>query len=149
MTITEMVRSLVKNVFLPLVALCMVVVFSFVSFADEATTDKPVRENPAAGPDDSAQPGKIERAGQATGSGVERGGKATGRGVKRAGKATGSGIERAGKATSRGLNRAANATERGLRRAGKATGKGIKKGGEAVEKTFSGTDSAKEQPQQQ
>jgi hypothetical protein len=35
-----------------------------------------------------------------------------------------------------------------VNRAGNATGKGIKKGGEAVEKTFSGTDSAKEQPQQ-
>jgi hypothetical protein len=138
MTITEMVRSLGKNVFLPLVALCMVGVFSFVSFADEATTDKPATENPAAGTGESAPAGKIERAGQATGSGVERAGKATGRGVKRA-----------GKARSKGLNRAANATERGLKRAGKATGKGIKKGGEAVEKTFSGTDSAKEQPQQQ
>jgi hypothetical protein len=43
-----------------------------------------------------------------------------------------------------------------VRRAGKATGKaikkggeGIQKGGEAVEKPFSGTDSTKEQPQQQ
>ena len=145
MTSTEMVRTLGKNVFLPLIALCMVAVFSFVSFADEATTDPPAIQNPAAGTDDSAPAGKIERAGQATGSGVERAGNATGRG-----------IERAGNATSRGLNRAANATERGVRRAGKATGKGIKKGGEgvqkggeAVEKTFSGTDSAKVQPQQQ
>ena len=66
MTITEMVRSLGKNVFLPLVALCMVGVFSLVSFAEEATTDKPATENPAAGTDDSAPAGKIERAGQAT-----------------------------------------------------------------------------------
>ena len=129
MTMTEMVRTLGKNVFLPLVALCMVGVFSFVCFAEEATTDKPATENPAAGTDDSARGGKIERAGQATGGGVERAGKATGRGV-----------ERAGKATSRGLNRAANATERGVRRAGKATGRAIEKGGEAVEKPFSGTD---------
>ena len=129
MTITEMVRSLGKNVFLPLVALCMVGVFSFVSFADEATTEKPVTENPAAGTDGSAPAGKIERAGQATGGGIERAGEATSRGV-----------ERAANATERGLNRAADATEQGLRRAGEATGKGIKKGGEAVEKTFSGTD---------
>lgn len=133
MTITEMVRSLGKNVLLPLAALCMVGVFSFVSFADEATTDKPAAETPAAGTDDGAHAGKIERAGQATSGGVERAGKATGRG-----------IERAGKATSRGLNRAANATDRGVRRAGKVTGKGIEKGAEAVEKPFSGTDSAKE-----
>jgi len=46
------------------------------------------------------------------------------------------------------VTRAANATERGVRHFGKATGKGIKKGGQAVEKTFSGADSAKEQPQQ-
>src|SRR5208283_6141513 len=103
MTIAEMVRSLKKNVFLPFVALCMVGVFPFVSFADEATTDKPATENPSAGADDSARGGKIERAGQATGNGVERAGKATGKGVKRAGKATGSGIERAGNATGRGL----------------------------------------------
>jgi len=43
----------------------MVGVFSFVSFADEATTDKPATETPAAGTDDSAHAGKIERAGQA------------------------------------------------------------------------------------
>jgi len=129
MTITEMVRSLGKNVFLPLVALCMVGVFSLVSFADEATTDKPATENSAAGTDGSAPAGKIERAGQATGGGIERAGEATSRGV-----------ERAANATERGLNRAADATEQGLRRAGEATGKGIKKGGEAVEKTFSGTD---------
>jgi hypothetical protein len=142
MAITEMVRSLGKNVFLALVALCMVGVFSFVSFAEEATTNKPAAENPAAGTDDSGPAGKIEHVGQATAEGIEQAAKATGRG-----------IERAGEATSRGLNRAANATERELRRAGKATGKGIKKGGEgiqkggeAVEKTFSSTDSAQEQP---
>ncbi len=122
MTITEMVRSLGKNVFLPLVALCMVGVFSSVSFADEATTDKP----------------------------------ATGGAIERAGEATERGLNRAGEATERGVKRGANATKRGVKRAGKATGKGIKKGGEgvqkggeAVEKSFSGTDSAKEQPQQQ
>ena len=156
MTFTETVRSLRKCVFLPLAALCMIGIFSFVSFADDAALDKPATENPAAGTDNSAPAGKIERAGQATGSGVERAGEATAGGIERAGKATGRGIERAGKATSRGLNHAAKATERGLRRAGNATGKGIKKGGEgiqkggeAVEKTFSGPDSAKEQPQQQ
>jgi hypothetical protein len=115
MTVTEMVRSLGKNVFLPLVALCMVGVFSFVCFADEATTDKP----------------------------------ATGGAIERAAEATERGLNRAANATERGVKRGANATKRGVNRAGKATGKGIKKGGEAVEKTFSGTDSAKEQPQQQ
>ena len=145
MTITGMVRSLGKNVFLPLVALCMVGVFPLVSFAEEATTDKPATENPAAGTDHSAPAGKIERAGQATE-----------RGLNRAANATERGVNRAANATKRGVNRAANATERGVKRAGKATGKGIKKGGQgvqkggqAVEKTFSGTDSAKEQPQQQ
>jgi phosphoglucomutase len=49
MTITEMVRSLGRQVFLPLVALCMVGVFSFVSFADEATTDKPANGAPIGG----------------------------------------------------------------------------------------------------
>lgn len=149
MAIIEMVRSVGKNVFLVLVALCMVGVFSLVSFAEEATTNQPAAENPAAGTDDSGPVGKIEHAGQATAEGIEQAAKATGEGIEQAAKATGRGIERAGKATSRGLNRAANATERELRRAGKATGKGIKKGGEAVEKTFSGTDSAQEQPQQQ
>ena len=97
MTITEMVRTLGKNVFLPLVALCMVGVFSIVSFADEATTDKPVTENPAARTGESAPAGKIERAGQATSGGVERAGEATGKGVKRAAKATERGVNRAGK----------------------------------------------------
>jgi len=112
MVITEMARSLKKNVLLPLVALSMVGVFSFVSFADEATVDKPTTENPAVRTDDSAPAGKIERAGQATGRGVKRASNATGKGVKHAGKATGSGV-----------TRAANATGRGIERAGKATGR--------------------------
>ncbi|MHC1730162.1 MAG: hypothetical protein AB9866_29885 [Syntrophobacteraceae bacterium] len=133
MTIREMVRSLRNNVFLPLVVLCMVGGFPAVSFADEPTMDKAATETPAAGTDDRAPAGKVERAGQAAGSGVER----------------------AGRATGRGLTRAANATERGVRRAGRATGRGIskggrgvQKGGKAVEKTFSGKDSANEQPKQ-
>ena len=133
MTMTEMVRTLGKNVFLPLVALCMVGVFSFVCFAEEATTDKP-----------------------ATGGALERAGEATERGVKRGANATERGVKRGANATKRGVKRGANATKRGVKHAGKATGKGIEKGGEgvqkggeAVEKTFSGTDSAKEQPQQQ
>ncbi len=65
MTITEMVRPLKKNVFLPFVALCMVGVFPFVSFADEATTDKP------------ANGGAIERAGEATERGLNRAANAT------------------------------------------------------------------------
>ena len=104
-------------------------VFSSVSFAEEATTNQPGPKTPAAGTSQSAPPGKIERAGQATGKGIERGAKATERGVKRAGEATGRGIERGAKAT-----------ERGVKRAGEATGKGIKKAGEAIEKTFSGED---------
>ena len=129
MTITEMIRSIGEKVFLPFVALCLVGVFSSVSFAEEAKTNKPGPETPAAGTSQSAPPGKIERAGQATGKGIERGAKATERGVKRAGEATGRGIERGAKAT-----------ERGVKRAGEATGKGIKKAGEAIEKTFSGED---------
>ena len=93
MTITAMIRSIGEKVFLPFVALCIVGVFSSVSFAEEATTNQPAPETPAAGTPQSAPPGKIERAGQATGKGIERA-KATERGVKRAGEATGRGIER-------------------------------------------------------
>jgi hypothetical protein len=112
-----------------LVALCLVGVFASVSGAEEATVNKPAPEPPAAATHHSAPPGKIERAGQATGKGIERGAQGTERGVKRAGEATASGIERGAKAT-----------ERGVKRAGEATGKGIKKAGEAIEKTFSGKD---------
>ncbi len=146
---TEMMRSLGEKVFLLLVALCLVGVFSSVSGAEEATVNKPAPEPPAAATPHSAPPGKIERAGQATGKGIEQGAKATKRGVKRAGEATGSGIERGAKATERGVKRAgeatasgikrgAKATERGVKRAGEATGRGLKKAGEAIEKTFSG-----------
>jgi hypothetical protein len=151
MTITELIRSLGEKVFLSFVALCMVGVFSAVSFAEEATTNKPASETSAAETPHGAPPGKIERAGQATGKGIERGAKTTEKGVKRAGEATGSGIERgakatergvkrAGEATGRGIERGAKATERGVKRAGEATGKGIKKAGEAIEKTFTGKD---------
>ncbi|HAY22381.1 MAG TPA: hypothetical protein DCY27_09495 [Desulfobacterales bacterium] len=128
MTITEMIGSTGEKIFLLFVALCLVGVFSSVSFAEEETP-KPVPETSAAGTPHSAPPGKIERAGQATGKGIERGAKATERGVKR-------GVE----ATGRGIERGAKATERGVKRAGEATGKGIKKAGEAIEKTFSGED---------
>ena len=149
MTITEMIQSIGEKVFLFFVALCIVGVFSSVSLAEEATKDKAVPEAPAAGTPHSEPPGKIERAGQATGQGIEKGAKATERGVKRAGEATGRGIEkgvkatgrgvkRAGEATGRGIEKGAKATERGVKRAGEATGKGIKKAGEAIEKTFSG-----------
>ena len=83
MTITELIRSIGEKVFLPFVALCIVGVFSSVSLAEEATTNKPAPETPAAETPHSAPPGKIERAGQATGKGIERGAKATERGVKR------------------------------------------------------------------
>ena len=126
MTITETTRSIGEKVFLSFVALCIVGVFSSVSFAEEETP-KPVPETSAAGTPHSAPPGKIERAGQATSKGIERGAKATERGVKR-------GVE----ATGRGIERGAKATERGVKRAGEATGKGIKKAGDAIEKTFSG-----------
>ena len=116
MTITEMIRSLGEKAFLSFVALCIVGVFSSVSFAEEATTNKPAPETPAAETPHSAPPGKIERAGKAAGKGIERGADATERGVKRAGEATG----------------------KGIKKAGEATGRGIKKAGEAIEKTFSG-----------
>ena len=127
MPITAMIRSIGEKVFLLVVTLCIVGVFFSVSFAEEATTNKPAPETPAAETPHSAPPGKIERAGQATGKGIERGANATERGVKRAGEATGRGIEQGAKAT-----------ERGVKRAGEATGRGIKKAGEAIEKTFSG-----------
>jgi hypothetical protein len=127
MTITAMIRSLGNKVFLTFVALCLVGMFSSVSFAEEATMTKPAPETPAAETPHSAPPGKIERAGQAAGKGIERGVDATKRGVQHAGEATRTGIERG-----------ANATKRGVQRAGEATGGGIKKAGEAIEKTFSG-----------
>ena len=98
MTIAEMIRSIGEKVFLFFVALCLVGVFSSVSFAEEATTNKAAPETPAAGTPPSAPPGKVERAGEATGKGIERGAKATKRGVKRAGEATGEGIKKAGEA---------------------------------------------------
>ncbi len=129
MTITEMIRSSGEKVFLAFVALCLVGIFSSVSFAEEATTTKPVPETPAAETPHSAPPGKIERAGQAAGKGIEQGADATKRGV-----------QRAGEATRKGIVRGADATKRGVKRAGEATGEGIKKAGEAIEKTFSGED---------
>ena len=98
MTITEMIRLMREKVFLPLVALCLVGVFSSVSFAEEATRNKAAPETPAAGTPHREPPGKIERAGQATGKGIERGANATKRGVQRAGEATGKGIKKAGEA---------------------------------------------------
>ncbi len=98
MTITEMIRSIGEKVFLFFVALCLLGVFSSVSFAEEAATNKPAPETPAAGTPHSAPPGKIERAGQAAGKGIKRAANATERGVKRAGEATGRGIKKAGEA---------------------------------------------------
>ena len=105
MTITEMIRSIGEKVFLPFIALCIVGVFSSVSFAEEATTNKPAPETPAAGTPHSAPPRKIERAGQATGKGIERAANATERGVKRAGEATGKGIKKAGEAIEKTFSR--------------------------------------------
>jgi len=76
MTITELIRSIVEKVFLLLVALCLVGVFSSVSFAEEATANKPAPETPAAETPHSAPPGKVERAGEATGKGIKKAGEA-------------------------------------------------------------------------
>ncbi len=84
MTSTELIRSIGAKVFLPLVALCLVGVFFSVSFAEEATTKKPAPETPVAEIPHKTPPGKIERAGQATGKGIEKGADATKRGVQRA-----------------------------------------------------------------
>ena len=129
MTITEMIRSIGEKVLLFFVALCLLGVFSSISFAEEATKNKPAPETSAAETPHSAPPGKIERAGESTK-----------RGVKRAGEATGKGIERGADATKRGVKRAGEATGKGIKKAGEATGRGIKKAGEAIEKTFSGED---------
>jgi len=153
MTITGMIRSIGEKVLLLFVALCLVGVFSSVSFAEEAATNKPAPETPAAGTPQSAPPGKDEHIGQATGKGIERGADATKRGVQRAGEAASEGIERgvdatkrgvqrAGEAASKGIERGVDATKRGVQRAGEATGEGIKKAGEEIEKTFSGKDEA-------
>ena len=96
MTITEMIRTIREKVFLPFVALCIVGVFSSVSFAEEATTNKSTPETPAAGTPRSAPSEKIEHTGQATGKGIDRGVNAAKRGVKRAGEATGEEIKKAG-----------------------------------------------------
>ncbi len=154
MTITETIRTIRAKVFLPFVALCLVGVFSSVSFAEEATANKSTPETSAAGAPRNGPSGKIEQTGQAAGKGIERGVKATKRGVKRAGEATGKGVERgvkatkrgvkrAGEATGKGIERGVNATKQGLERAGEATAKGIKKAGEEIEKTFSGKDEAR------
>ena len=63
MTITEMIRSTGEKIFLPFVALCLVGVFSSVSFAEEETP-KPVPETSAAGTPHSAPPGKISAPGR-------------------------------------------------------------------------------------
>jgi len=124
-----MVRTIGKKVFSLLVALCLVGVFSSVSFAEEAGMNKTTPETPPAGTPRSEPPGKIEHAGQAAGKGIDRGADATKRGVQRAGEAAGKGIERG-----------VDATKRGVQRAGEATGEGIKKAGEAIEKAFPGKD---------
>ena len=98
MTITGMVRTIGKKVFSLLVALCLVGVFSSVSFAEEAGMNKTTPETPPAGTPRSEPPGKIEHAGQAAGKGIDRGADATKRGVQRAGEATGEGIKKAGEA---------------------------------------------------
>ena len=98
MTITKMMQFMRTKVFFPFVALFIVGVFSSVSFAEEATTNKLTPATPAAETPHSAPPGKIEHAAQATGKGIERGANATKRGVKRAGEATGKGIKKAGEA---------------------------------------------------
>ena len=131
MTITEMIRTIGEKVFLPFVALCLVGVFSSVSFAEEAATNKPAPETPAAETPHNAPSEKIEHAGQAAGKGIERGADATKRGV-----------QHAGEAASKGIERGVDATKRGVQRAGEATGEGIKKAGEEIEKTFSGKDEA-------
>ena len=154
MTITGMMRSIGEKVLLLFVALCLLGVFSSVSFAEEAATNKPAPETSAAETPHNAPSEKIEHAGQAAGKGIERGVDATKRGVQRAGEATGKGIERgadatkrgvqhAGEATRKGIERGVDATKRGVQRAGEATGEGIKKAGEEIEKTFSGKDEAR------
>jgi hypothetical protein len=154
MTITGMMRSIGEKVLLLFVALCLLGVFSSVSFAEEAATNKPAPETPAAETPHNAPSGKIEHTGQAAGKGIERGVDATKRGVQRAGEATGKGIERgvdatkrgvqrASEAASKGIERGVDATKRGVQRAGEATGEGIKKAGEEIEKTFSGKDEAR------
>ncbi len=151
MTLTEMIRTIGEKVFLLFVALCLVGVFSSVSFAEEGAMNKTTPETPPAGTPRSGPPEKDEHAGQAAGNGIERGADATKRGVHRAGEAVGKGIERgadatkhgvkrAGEAASEGIERGVDATKRGLERAGEATGKGLKKAGEAIEKTFNGKD---------
>ena len=129
MTITERIRTIGEKVFLLFVALCLVGVFSSVSFAEEAAMNKATPETPPAGTPRSGPPEKDEHAGQAAGNGIERGADATKRGV-----------QRAGEATSKGIEQGVDAAKRGVERAGEAAGKGIKKAGEAIEKTFSGKD---------
>ena len=77
MPATEIFRTLGKKVFKGFVALCVVGVFSSVSFADQGTTSKAAAENSTARTRYSSAEGKIERAGQATGRGIERAGEAT------------------------------------------------------------------------
>ncbi len=106
-----------KRVFIFLMGLAMVMLFSVAAFADGATT-RLAQATPAAGTPENPPPGKIERAGQTVGKGIEKGATATGQGLKRA----------------------VNATERGLKRAGNATARGLEKAGGAVKRVFSGQD---------
>ncbi len=96
MPITGLIRSIRKKVFLTLAAFCLVGVLSASPWAAAATTHQPDAETPAAAAPNSSPPGKIERAGQATGRGIERAFNATKRGVKRACEATGKGVKKAG-----------------------------------------------------
>ena len=111
MTITEMVRTIGEKVFLLFVALCLVGVFSSVSFAEEAAMNKRLQKLRQREPlvvrlrERSSTPGRprakelsearmplnegVQHAGEAAGKGIERGVDATKRGVKRAGEAAG------------------------------------------------------------
>ena len=73
MTITEMIRSIGEKVFLPFVALCMVGVFSSVSFAEEATTNKPAPKLRQRKPLIVRRRERSSAPGKATGKGIERG----------------------------------------------------------------------------
>lgn len=110
-----------KRLFMLLSSLGLIGVFCFVALANEATTGKKAQQTPAAKTQDSAQPGKIERAGQATGKAIGE----------------------AADSTEQGLKRAVKSTEQGLTRAGQATTNAFKEFGEALEKFFSGKESKK------
>ncbi len=80
------------------VSVCLMVVLAGAPAAGETSA---ARRAQASSANESAPPGKIERAGEATAKGVDRAYNATKRGLTKAGRATAKGIKKTGEAIER------------------------------------------------